>query len=160
MTPSPDTIRAARKWVQDLAEVTVRSDGKRATKAQVETYVQQLVLDLPIGAFTLRSLADVRFSTWPPITALRDRLSAWWAANQSQHRAADPVHGGTDAYSRLSATDRLWVDYWRLRSGEGLTDEQREHVASLVRTQSPDAWQHVTRAASEPPPPDLMPWNS
>lgn len=160
MSADPKTLRIITGWLNGLAELTRHGSEGRPSDTKLALYATMLGQDFPPGAFTTASLqhAAVGHDFWPSYDAIRVKVSEWWRDNRPRsappHALEGPVAMGPDA---LDATDRAWLAYWHTRSAEigqctasrGARDMGLERVASLVRAQSPRAWELIARERSQ-----------
>jgi hypothetical protein len=134
-----------KKWLAMLAKLV--SPAFPTDAAEALNAMLPFLDDIPPEAFTRRGLEAVvaakRRQAVPALDELRVALLIWWRDNQAHMaRIAGPRPS-------LTPMDYSWVRYWQTRSREGFcaygeSPGGSRHVASLIRQQSPAAWQHIT----------------
>jgi len=114
-----------------------------------------MLTSLPDAAFTIPSLEHVaRQCTHgvPSYGELRQHLGEWWIDNRPSQLAISEA-------AELDETARLWITYYRKREAEGFSPmsngrpSSRTHVLSLVKQQSPAAWERLTGNSADSPKP-------
>lgn len=61
-------------------------------------------------------------------------------------RAPEPIK---ESITESAGAADVWVAFWRRRVGEGLDAAGRERLSSLIRAQSPEAWEAIEREESD-----------
>ena len=154
----PRSLQIIAAWLTQLSAV-VRHNAERPTKAQVALYATLLAAEMPSGAFTPASLAAVaaEMSWWPDHASLRRAVLAWW----NDHKPACAPRLTGPGHVALDPVEAGWVAFWHRRRGEieapgylprlATPRADLARLASLIRWQSPRAWQAIGAAADAAP---------
>jgi hypothetical protein len=147
-----DKIDARRllEWIRPLNAACSRPEkDEDALRARVAA-ILGLLGDLPAAAFTLESARRVRAVGFPSATAIRTAVNPAVKAMADEIARAKRVGGG-DA-ERPQGWAARWAAYYRARmNGEvaAMPPPNEAHLLSLVRTQSPAAFDMIVGAAAE-----------
>lgn len=146
-----DKIDAPRltEWIKPLNAACARPLEREAMQARVVAMLPVLG-DLPARAFDLASMRRVRAVGFPSATAIRAAVGPAVRAMTDEIARAKRV-GGDDA-GRPRGEAARWAAYYRDRIAgtvAGMPPANEAHLLSLVRTQSPAAFDMIVGAAAE-----------
>ena len=146
-----DKIDAPRltDWMKPLNAACARPLEREAMQARVVAMLPVLG-DLPARAFDLASMRRVRAVAFPSAAAIRAAVNPAVKAMADEIARAKRV-GGDDA-GRPRGEAARWAAYYRDRIAgtvAGMPPANEAHLLSLVRTQSPAAFDMIVGAAAE-----------
>lgn len=149
MTPNATDLKIIASWLASLMNLTAHPHGP-PTKDAIALYASLLGEEFPAGAFTPSSLSWVSrdLEYWPALAPLRDEVRIWW--NDNRPRTAPAITDQRQEPVGWKAMDGHWRAFWYRRLPEitnlarqDKRDEARANLESLIRTQSPLAWQTI-----------------
>ena len=138
-------MNIVRDWLKALAPLVASNLQHDELRAKITAYVPLLEEEFTPAAFTRASLAEVALQCtfFPAYAELCEKLRAW-AEKQPKSLQQLAIAGPSNGLDEL---DNYWLAYWQTRLAEnfgparkGALPSTREHVAGLVRQQSPRAW--------------------
>ena len=146
-----------RRWLIAIGKLNVAKTDRADAIDFVDTATPMLAARFSDEMFTVASLefvtAECRYlPTYGEIVAL---LRDW----RRQLPEPEPAGPAISDNVSLGPKDRFWFAYWQRREAEGFAPTRaqdgrllrpditdwREHVASLVRQNAPDAWAFISQ---------------
>lgn len=169
-TQEPATAQHIAAWLTRLAQLVRKGQGDGSDQ-QCGLYAEMLLRDeLPKAAYRMDSLRYVAEQTewWPSYANLRGWVDEHWTSTRRNARDNRALQIAGPAPKRLEGIDLQWRNYWNrgemtnwVRDGEhDITPHEaemrRRNALSLIRAQSPIAYEAVTgHPAHEPVDPAL-----
>ncbi|MCP1243028.1 hypothetical protein [Acetobacter lambici] len=160
-THHPEQAGRMSAWLLKLANVV--NCQKPVTGAQIATYVEMLIRDVPEAAFTNDALHYVsgQCEWWPPVKVLSALLSEWWKSESLRRQNAKAsnapqLEGPRSRRTPLAGVDLEWRRFWDRREltgwreeGENFINEadipaRKSRALSLIRSQSSAAYEEIT----------------
>jgi len=155
---APEHAQHIAAWLRKLAALVSRR-SEDCGRDQMALYAEMLIRDYPRAAFTTASLQFVAESCewWPPYAVLRKLLGEHWSAFQRNRRDGKLAQiSGRGSAKPLEGDDLQWRRYFdrgemaRWAQADETTIEaaetafRRDRALSLIRQQSPAAYEDIT----------------
>ncbi|WEQ51192.1 hypothetical protein LV478_11690 [Komagataeibacter oboediens] len=164
-TQNPEHAKHIAAWLRKLGAL-VRRNADDCGPDQMAIYAEMLIRDYQRAAFTNAALHYVAEACewWPSYAVLRRLVGEHWDAFQRNRRDSKlPQITGTSGRKPLEGTDLQWRRYfdrgemtnWVGADEAGVDPNEqrsrRDRALSLIRQQSPAAFEDITgKPASEP----------
>lgn len=164
-TQAPEHAQHIAAWLRKLAALVSRR-GEDCGRDQIALYAEMLIRDYPRAAFTTTSLQFVAEACewWPPYAVLRKLVGEHWSAFQRNRRDGRLAQlAGPSGDKALEGDDLQWRRYfdrgemthWVCADEAGIDPAEaqfrRDRALSLIRQQSPAAYEDITgRPARDP----------
>jgi hypothetical protein len=148
---SNDDRERIRTWVHNLS-LLVRA-GQDGLSADTVAITAEMLIrdDFPASAFNADALHAVAMGNayFPAYDAIRVALARHWFETRPKGAALPDLSGDVDV-TGFSPMDRSWLGFWQKRLSEGFAavragdrPSSAEHVLSLIRQQSPNAFRAI-----------------
>jgi hypothetical protein len=161
--PNDQTYDVAKKWLASLGTLCAGAMPLDEAQTRVVAYATILSGQFAPYHFCQASIerAAREFKFFPSFAEVSELLSKWGRDNPPPAHSA--IAGPVDPTFRdWSPSDHSWLSFWFEQKAAGFppgkspvprqpgvtsdnaVDHRRAHVASLVQSQSPKAWAHIS----------------